>query len=231
MNNHKSLSHGNPLAFAVLCALALALAVVPADAASAQVFAVSDLSPASVEVATPASQLPGSTVATPAHRLLPTLALVPAGTEDQTRLLVTKFSAREGFGIVVQTEEPRVYCGICNYDPDDDTHWASDSWMPIGVSKGDHGWHVLENKSGECEDSHPTCGSFAALTDEVIEAVSRRDPVALASLMQSPAVRTFASRTAIQVFGCDGESVVGHVAVDISLLQAVAEVAADQLDG
>jgi len=57
MNDHKNLSHGRFLASALPSALALALAVVPADEASAQVFAVGDISSAGVEVATSASQL------------------------------------------------------------------------------------------------------------------------------------------------------------------------------
>ena len=78
MNDHKTLIRGNPLASAVLCALALALAVVPAVVAPAQVLAATDLSPASVQVATPASQLIAAKVAAPARRLPPILPLVPA---------------------------------------------------------------------------------------------------------------------------------------------------------
>lgn len=110
MNDHKTLSHGRFLVSAVLCALALALAFVPADQASAQVFAVGDISSAGVEVASSASQLIGARVATPARRLPPTRPLVPAGIIVRQPTAGQVASAGQG---TAATEGTSAGCGWC----------------------------------------------------------------------------------------------------------------------
>ena len=51
----------------------------------------------------------------------------------------------------------------------------------------------------------------------------------LAGLVRVPTVRIVASRSAIQVVGCDGEMIVGHVPVDPDVLGRVAaRTAADE---
>lgn len=110
MNDHKTLSHGRFLVSAVLCALALALAFVPADEASAQVFAVGNISSAGVEVASSASQLIGARVATPARRLPPTRPLVPAGIIVRQPNAGQVASAGQG---TAATEGTSAGCGWC----------------------------------------------------------------------------------------------------------------------
>ncbi len=110
MNDHKTVSLGRILASAVLCVLALAVAVVPADETPAQVFAASDLSPASMEVATPASQLIGAKAATPARRLPPTRPLAPAGIIVRQPTAGQVASAGQG---TVASEGASAGCGWC----------------------------------------------------------------------------------------------------------------------
>lgn len=67
------------------------------------------------------------------------------------------------------------------------------------------------------------------LTDALAQAAARADVAGLAGLVRVPTVRIVASRSAIQVVGCDGEMIVGHVPVDPDVLGRVAaRTAADE---
>ena len=92
---------------------------------------------------------------------------------------------------------------------------------------GEHGWWV----KGFCLLSHPFCSIFTVqgLTRTISDAVAAHDIAALAGYANMPSVVLFADRSAIQILGCDGETIAGHVPVNAELFVAI-EVAAAQLD-
>jgi len=59
--------------------------------------------------------------------------------------------------------------------------------------------------------------------------VAAQDVPALAGYAKMPSVSLYSKRSAIQVRGCDGETIAGHIPVNPELLAAI-EVAASQLD-
>ena len=68
----------------------------------------------------------------------------------------------------------------------------------------------------------PCVPTFAlGLTDEIERAVATRDMATLARLVRTPTVALFQPRSAIQIVGCDGETIIGHVPVSHHLLTAV----------
>ena len=61
----------------------------------------------------------------------------------------------------------------------------------------------------------------AELTDAIEQAAAQQDVAGLIRLVRLPTVRVVVSRSAIQVAGCDGETIAGHVPVDPHLLERV----------
>ena len=110
---------------------------------------------------------------------------------------------------------------------DDEYHWATWAWLPMsGWGPGD-GSHLFQLRSGVCLFVHGVCvyvGSQTTpreVTDAVAEAIARRDVATLASLLETPHAAVFADRDAIQILGCDGTTIAGHVPVERGLLSSV----------
>lgn len=103
-------------------------------------------------------------------------------------------------------------CGLCKDYEDSEQHTATGSSNPdVGQSQGEQ-FNVQE------------------LKEVIAEAVGDEDVARLAGLANTPAVRLVANRAAIQITGCDGETIVGHFPVDRYLLSAVEATAAELAD-
>ncbi|MYG81674.1 MAG: hypothetical protein F4187_07900 [Gemmatimonadetes bacterium] len=130
-------------------------------------------------------------------------------------------------------------CGLCTDYIETEQHTATgsndpDEWL-AGRVDGWHTWKV----DGDCLQKHGLCivgqsqgeqFNVQELKEVIAEAVGDEDVTRLASLANSPAVRLVASRAAIQITGCDGETIVGHFPVDRYLLSAVETTAAELAD-
>ena len=104
-------------------------------------------------------------------------------------------------------------------------------------SHGTHDWWL----QGSCGFVHPglcliwwpSSGGQALtakeLAREISDAVAAQDVATLAGYANAPSVSMFAERSAIQIRGCDGETIVGHIPVNPELLAAI-EAAAAQLE-
>ena len=113
----------------------------------------------------------------------------------------------------------------------ENVHWAVAWWNDEGPDEG-HEWH-WPTMSGSLYDEHGQCDAFALaldLTDEIIEAVAEEDVEMLAKLATNPDVRLVDSRTAMQVTGCGGETVAGHVPVGQHLFERASAIVSAQQD-
>lgn len=162
-----------------------------------------------------------------------------------TRVLALAFgglclAAAGGHSPRVPPEDDRPYCGKC-YDLYKNTHSAvpdpsaSGGAGPAHPTIEDIRWHWWM-LPGPCLTTHGVC-YYAGwderpgpdeLTDALAQAAARADVAGLAGLVRVPTVRIVASRSAIQVVGCDGEMIVGHVPVDPDVLARVAARTADE---
>ena len=78
-------------------------------------------------------------------------------------------------------------------------------------------------------------GSFAqadarGLTEAISRAAAEQDVGLLATLLELPDVHVNTGRGAIQVTGCDGTTIAGHVPVGRDLLGAAEVIATEALD-
>ena len=93
------------------------------------------------------------------------------------------------------------------------------------VGHGEHGWWMR----GPCFLVHRYCvfpiGAYE-LAQEISDAVAAQDVAALADYTKMPSVDLFAERLAIQVRGCDGRTVAGHIPLNPVLLAAIEAAAA-----
>lgn len=115
--------------------------------------------------------------------------------------------------------------------------WPPDfPWPPMFRYSLGHGLHYYWMQ-GHCFPYHLTCWllpgetheiSLSEFTRRVSGAVAARDVSALAAYASLPSVSLFAKRSAIQLSGCDGKTVVAHIPVDPELLAAI-EAATAQL--
>lgn len=120
-------------------------------------------------------------------------------------------------------------------------HWTTGEnntpWAVVwNFGHGEHDWLLEFNCDfihGICINIPPPDGGQALNARELIraisEAVASQDVTALAAYAKSSSVSLFAERSAIQIRGCDGETIVGHAPVSPELLAAT-EVAAVQVD-
>ena len=92
-------------------------------------------------------------------------------------------------------------------------------------------WHPTQLKPGGCLQTHGFCYVIQTAAEdvrtEIATAVALRDVVALARLADLPAVVVVPERTAIQILGCDGETVVSHVQLPKNVLTEVQAVLTD----
>ncbi len=135
--------------------------------------------------------------------------------------------------------QEEIYCGMCVTEEEGATHWAQNSWMPDGWfgavdedGASATGFHISKNLPDSCKVVHEDCPGtiFAALTDAIMDAASRSDVAALASLVNDPAVSVFGARSAIQVASCNPDLVSAHVPVNGEFLQSVQLAAAELSD-
>ena len=114
--------------------------------------------------------------------------------------------------------------------------------MPASGSGEGHGWHGWE-AGLPCPYAHGICGfvpkgggpqmaqSIAGkLTDTVVQAAAAEDATLLAILLALPDVHANLARAAIQVAGCDGTTIAGHVPVPRDLLEEARVLATEALD-
>ena len=141
-------------------------------------------------------------------------------------------------------EDPAT-CINCEHDTDQFGlywHWTTGAnptpWEAAwNIGHGEHDWLLILNCDiihGVCFTIPPPDGALQALnamelTQGVSDAVAEHDVAALAGYAKISSVSLYANRSAIQVRGCDGETIVGHVPVNAALLAAV-EAAVAQLD-
>lgn len=133
-------------------------------------------------------------------------------------------------------------CGKCvEFEQDVEwVHQAMEFLLPkTGNGPGwseDPMWHPNELKPGLCWEVHGYCGgelstgeaqSVAELQAAIARGAAARDIETLARLVDLPSVAVVPERTAIQVIGCDGQTVVGHVPVESGVLTELRAVRAD----
>ncbi len=107
------------------------------------------------------------------------------------------------------------------------------------------GWHGNEDEegadeagthfdylTGTCEGNHDECVGGEelladAMTEEIINAVARRDIGLLAQLMTSSRAYLVPERSAVQILGC-GSTIAAHLPINRRLLSALEAVVAEQ---
>ena len=149
-----------------------------------------------------------------------------------------RFPAHETSGLTLLGThvDARDNCGHC-YDMDDH-HFAYSIGQRKDYGPGHEqgaptGWHMHRALPGNCGvDQHATpCESSLAANEtieEVIDALGAGDIDTLAILVSDPRVQVVRARSAIQVIGCDGRTLVANVPMDLDILSALAEFVAEQ---
>ena len=130
---------------------------------------------------------------------------------------------------------PKGFCLDCDWDRilgRWDVHWTTGLALLHGDGWGD-GEHV-ELRSGNCDVVHGICVVILTdarkLTKEISDAVATNDIATVVEFATMPEVNLFAERSAIQVLGCDGETIAGHVPIPLTLLAEI-EAATAQIPG
>ena len=174
-------------------------------------------------------------------------ALVPASNPrgSESGLVASSVASDPGLPLGSRPEvasDRQGNCGECVSLPNDGVwfHQAMQYLLPRhgwGPGKNeDPEWHPTELKDGMCWESHNAClwwegtgegQTVAELQAAIAAAAAVRDIDTLAQLVDLPAVAVIPERTAIQVIGCDGETVVGHVPVEPGVLTGLRAVLAD----
>lgn len=114
--------------------------------------------------------------------------------------------------------------------------------MPASGDGEGHGWHNWE-PGLPCLYSHGICifvpkgggpqmaqSNAGELTDAVVQAAAAEDVPLLAELLALPHVHANLGRSAIQIAGCDGATIAGHVPIPQDLLKEVQGLATEALD-
>lgn len=128
-------------------------------------------------------------------------------------------------------------CGHC-YDMDDHHFAYSDphkrnQYGPGHEAGAPSGWHRHKDLPGNCgRQQHATpCAKALAVNEtieEVLDALSQADTERLALLVANPRVNVVRFRSAIQVIGCDDETIVAHLPMRGDDLSALATFVAEQ---
>lgn len=143
-------------------------------------------------------------------------------------------ASASGYAPSVPVEDDQRFCGRC-FELFGDTHVAvADPDAVFGAGPAhpsieENRWHTRMIE-GKCLWTHGICYNAGAegrrdpgeLTDALAQAAAREDAAGLTRLVRMPNVRLVAGRSAIQVVGCDGVMIVGHVPVAHHLLERVA---------
>ncbi len=131
------------------------------------------------------------------------------------------------------TAVPPVMCGACDTWEDAEgswAHWAVDWWNETGPAEQPGGWH-FPSEPGKCYGHHDRCGKNAMLlAQDVIDAVDREDVAYLADLVVGSSVVILDSRQALQIPGCDGTVIVGHVPVGRAMMNTLQVAASEVAD-
>lgn len=133
------------------------------------------------------------------------------------------------------TTTPEGYCGVCVDFDEEGVHQAMEYLLP-GTGDGagrdeDPEWHPDELMEGDCLQVHGICTSgmtlygeelsAGELTELIAAAAARGDLEALLPLVDLPGVEVVSQRIAIQVTGCDGETIAGHVPIGLEVLDGL----------
>ena len=134
-------------------------------------------------------------------------------------------------------------CGICYPWEESHEHVAvSNSAPQASYGPGDHGWHPAPKSGTSCDILHGLCVSLpkdgedfsqadaGELTDAISQAAAEHDIGLLVTLLGLPDVYFNSARAAIQVAGCDGITIAGHVPVGANLLEAAEVLATEAFD-
>ncbi len=134
-----------------------------------------------------------------------------------------------------RTGEAVDFCGRCVEWGDEIHLAAADPTRRFGVgparpSVEETPWHAQVVRDGSCLWKHGICHNargfkpryLRELTDALKQAVASDDVAQLVDLVDPPTVRVVPARSAIQVVACDGQTVVGHIPVDRTLLEVIA---------
>ena len=129
---------------------------------------------------------------------------------------------------------PSGFCLNCVWE-----RWSSGDWhLTTGLaSKHAYGWGDGEHsswRSGNCDVEHGICVIIMTdaheLTKEISDAVATNDIASLVKFATMPAVNLLADRSAIQVLGCDGKTIAGHVPINQTQLAEIEVATAELLD-
>ena len=118
----------------------------------------------------------------------------------------------------------------------DDVHWTkSDLLKENGHGYGRDGVHNNVPKEGNCDVIHGICVNVPRLTvreltRKISGAVAANEIESLVQFAIMPAVSLFAERSALQVLGCDGETIAGHIPINQTLLAEIEAATAELPD-
>lgn len=126
------------------------------------------------------------------------------------------------------------HCGACDNIVENDEitgHWAVAWWNSSDPADTPNDYH-FGTEDGSCRSHHDWCDSGQMqLATAVIDAVAREEVEYLSGLVAASSAVIVESRQAIQVPGCDGELIVGHVPVDAALMASLRMAVAELTDG
>ena len=145
----------------------------------------------------------------------------------------------DGMADAKGSSEPGNCVWCVNSVTEGDVEWHRTTFRFIlgwKIGHGEHEWWI----PGNCTAVHELCWFWwfsseaqsltpQELTRQISDAVAAQDVATLAGYANVPSVVIFAERSAIQIQGCDGETIVGHVPVQPELLAAI-EIAAAHLE-
>ena len=123
-------------------------------------------------------------------------------------------------------------CGACDNIVEGDVateHWAVAWWNDSGPADTPNDYH-FSTESGSCAAHHDWCEGGMNLAQALIEAVAEGDLLHLSELMTASSAVVVESRQAIQILGCDGELIVGHVPVNEALMASLRTAVANLAD-
>lgn len=136
--------------------------------------------------------------------------------------------------VLVAAPAQAQHCGACDNIVENEEitgHWAVDWWNASGPADEPNDYHD-SIEDGSCRAHHDWCESGQMqLATAVLDAVVREDVEYLSGLVTVSSAMIVESRQAIQVPGCDGEIIVGHVPIEAALMASLRLAVAELADG
>lgn len=133
----------------------------------------------------------------------------------------------------LRAQLPAGLCLECDWERilREDWHRTLGYALLHGDGWGD-GFHIGW-RPGNCDVIHGICvvilTDAGELTKKISAAVAANDIASLVEFAAMPSVNLFAERAAIQVLGCDGETIAGHVPIGQTLLAEIEAATAEVL--